>query len=364
MLMRRFFIFIALLALPSALASEVQTAVASGVAYGTGVSTELSKKRAIIDALENFMLQNGANFSSLTILENGVIKLDQLKVSSETRVLGFNVLNELVEGDKFTVDLKILYGNFDQKDKCERPQKLLLSYPKVIVKHAINLPPYLSNISVILQDQIKAIAARHKNLNFVNVKTITLNKLSTNLADYTSIVSSQVSDKKNSDDVVLSKTEHSLEVVLDLEYNEDSNLLTGRFWPTSNNVALSANLERLETRASTTKLALTLPFKKVPRNRSKIVAELLGPFLVSLEKSIELAVCSPKSAKLRQSGKFFKINLGRDHGIQKDSVFLLQNGQPTGFVVKTLDAKQSTLQALEGMMPQSSFDGEIVYLLQ
>lgn len=364
MLMRRFLSFLALLSLPSALASEVQTAVASGMAYGTGVSTELSQKRAIADALENFMLQNGAKFSSLTIMDHGVIKIDQLKVSSETRVLGFNILKEKVEGDKFTVTLKILYGNFDHKEKCKMPQQLRLSYPKVIVKQGNKTPPYLSNISLTLQDQIKAIAARQKSLNFVNVTTSKLKKQSVNLADYSSIVSAQVADGKKSAEVPLSENEHSLEVTLDLKYDEDSNLLTGIFWSSSTNIALNANLERLETRAQTNQLALTLPFKKVPRNRSKIVDELLGPFLVSLEKSIELAACLPKSAKLRQSGKYFNINLGRDHGVQKDSVFLPQNGQPTGFVVKTLDAKQTTLQALEGTIEQPNFDGEIVYLLQ
>lgn len=364
MSIRRLFSFIALLALPSTLASEVQTAVSSGVAYGTGVSAELSQKRAIVDALENFMLQNGGKLSSLTIMDKGVIKLDQLKISSEARVLGFNVLNEQVEGDKFTTTLKILYGNFDHEEKCKKPQQLRLSYPKVIVKQGNNTPAYLSNISLTLQHQIKAIATRQKSLNFVNVTTTTLEKRSVNLADYSSIVSAQVSDEKNSAEVVLSKNEHSLEVTLDLKYNEDSNLLTGIFWSSSSNVALNANLERLETSAQTNRLALTLPFKTVPRNRSKIVDELLDPFLGSLEKSIELAVCSPKSAKLSQSGKYFNINLGSDHGVQKDSIFLPQNGQPTGFVVKTLDAKQTTLQALEGTIEQPSFDGQIVYLLQ
>ena len=364
MSMRRFFSFIAFLALPSVLAAEVQTAVVSGMAYDTGVSTDLSQKRAIADALENFLLQNGAKFSSLTIMDNGVIKLDQLKVSSEARVLGFNVINEKVEGDKFTVTLKILYGNFYQKDKCDNPQPLRLSYPKVVTRHGNKTPHYLSDISLILQEKIEAIATRQKSLNFVKITSEKLKKQNVDLADYASVVSAQALDEKNQNAVVSFKNEHELEVMLDINYDKDSDLLTARFGPRSSNVALNANLKRLETRAQTSRVAITLPLRKVPRNRSIIVDELLRPFLVSLEKSIELAACSPKSATLRKSGKYFNINLGRDHGVQEDSIFLPENGQPTGFVVKTLEAKQTTLQALEGTITQSSFDGEIVYLLQ
>jgi hypothetical protein len=362
--MRRFFYLIALLALPSALASQIQTAVASGSAYDTGVSNELTQKRAIADALENFMFQNGAKLSSLTIIDNGVIKLDQLKVSAETRVLGFQVIDKQLDGNKVTVILKVLYGGLEQEDKCTNPQQLRLSYPKISIKHANNLPPYLSNLSTILQDQIKAIATRQMNLQFVNAKTKTHKKPTGNLADYASLVSAQTSNKKNKDKLILSNDEHSLEVALDLHYNRDGQFLTARFWPSSTNIALQAQLKNVETRAQTNKLAITLPFKLVPRNRSKIINELLDPLVASIEESIKLASCTPKSAKLQKFGKYFKINLGRHHGIQQDSVFLPQNGQPTGFVVQALDAKQTTLKPLEGTITQSNFDGEIVYLLQ
>jgi len=362
--MRRFFCFIALLALPSVVASEIQTAVASGSAYGTGVSHELSQKRAIADALENFMFQNGAKLSSLTIIDNGVIKLDQLKVSAETRVLGFQVIDKQLDGDKVTVILKILYGSLKQEKKCANPQQLRLSYPKISIKHANNLPPYLSNLSTILQEQIKAIATRQMNLQFVEAKTEIQEKPTGNLADYASLVSAQALNRKNKDKAILSNNEHSLEVSIDLHYTRDDQFLTARFWPSSSNIALHTQLKNVETRAQTNQIALTLPFKMVPRNRSKIVSELLDPLVASIEKSIKLASCTPKSAKLQKFGKYFKINLGRDHGVQQDSVFLPQNGQPTGFVVKTLDAKQTTLEPLEGTITQSNFDGDIVYLLQ
>lgn len=362
--MVRFLTFLMLLVMPSLTAADIKTAISVGSAFETGVSKELTRKRAIADALENFMLQHGAKFSSLTLVEDGIIKLDQLKVSSENQVLGFDVINEQNLGDKISITLKILFGDFKQQAKCLNPHQLRFSDPQISLKQVNMVPPYLSNLSMELRDEIKAVAARHKNLTFVKSGVRSVSRANSNLTDYVSIVAAQVKGQLDGGEAPQENNEHNLKVTIDLHYSKGSEVVTARFWPTSDNNALNRHLRNIETRAQSYRIGLILPFKKVPRNRSKMIDELLGPFLVSLEQSFELAACSPKSSKLRKSGKLYYVNLGSNHGVRDSSIFLLQNGQPTGFIVKELGDKQSSLQALQGTVTQSNFDGEIVYLLQ
>ena len=111
---------------------------------------------------------------------------------------------------------------------------------------------------------------------------------------------------------------------------------------------------------------LAAPFfiNRVPRSRRDVISELLTPYLDELSKVLNRISCEPVSTTLVKEGNQYRVKIGSKDGVNKNSIFLFENGQTSGFGVRKLLETETQLIPLQSIFPVEPKDGALLYLVK
>ena len=141
------------------------SATTTGRTINTGINQELLTKRATANAIENFLLHNGAKIKAITIVEDGEIAFDQIRINSEHRLLGFDILQHETTTEYTEVALKVYYGKIGPSQQCRDRNKLGIQLTGITANLSPYAPAFLIHIKKSLHEGIKNLAAE---MEFVN----------------------------------------------------------------------------------------------------------------------------------------------------------------------------------------------------
>ena len=337
------------------LRAEMLSATTTGLTLNTGINQELLTKRATANAIENFLLHNGAKIKAITIVEDGEIAFDQIRINSEHRLLGFDILKHHATTEYTEVTLKVYYGKIGPSQPCRDRKKLGIQLTGVTANLSYNAPAFLINIQKSLHEGIKNLAA---DMEFVTIEEGSGSAGQSNFAfDYATLASAQTTKREtvNAD---------TLAIKLQIIQVNGADQINVNFHTSSSNKKLEKDIGIVTTNTEISTLAAPFFINRVPRSRRDVISELLTPYLNELSKVLNRVSCEPVSTNLVKEGNQYRVKIGSKDGVNKNSIFLFENGQTSGFGVKKLLETETQLIPLQSIFPVEPKDGALLYLVK
>ena len=115
----------------SAASANISKVTAIGKSFESGLGKEIARKRAVADALENFLIESGGTLRSSVLSQDGVIVFDQTSFNSDKRLIGYDVLGFQEVGNVTKATVAITYQNKADLASCNKKQK----FKGLIEKH-------------------------------------------------------------------------------------------------------------------------------------------------------------------------------------------------------------------------------------
>lgn len=351
------YIFITLTALNLAMAAQAEVLIANvkGRAINTGISSELLGMRATANAIENFLLQNGSNLKSITIVENGKLAFDQIRINSEHRILGIDVTSRLSNEEYTEVNLTLYYGQIDHREACADRQPIKLKLSGIQTKISPQTPAFFINFGPQLENNLRSIEAQ---LDFFRLDFNERDNGQPSFQlDYSALTQSPSVAKR--------PTNHELlDISVEISYDSRKDSVEARFITTSENINLTDKLDTVVSQANLKDFKQPLLLARTPKSREDVIEELILPYVKSLESALKATSCEPLKTKLIKKGTQYSVALGKNSGVSKTSIFLLQDGGTTGFIVKHVHDDRTDLIPLQGVFPREPQQGHMVYLVK
>jgi hypothetical protein len=335
--------------------AELLSATTTGRTINTGINQELLTKRATANAIENFLLHNGAKIKAITIVEDGEIAFDQIRINSEHRLLGFDILQHDAKTEYTEVTLKVYYGKIGPSQQCRDRNKLGIQLTGVTANLSPYAPAFLIHIKKSLHEGIKNLAA---DMEFVTIEDGPRAVGESKFAfDYATLASAQTTKREilNADTLALK---------LEIMQVNGANQIKVNFHTSSSNKKIETDIGIVTTNTELSMLAAPFFVNRVPRSRSEVMSELLTPYLNELSKVLNRISCEPVSATLVKEGNQYRVKIGSKDGVNKNSIFLFENGQTSGFGVRKLLETETQLIPLQSIFPVEPKDGALLYLVK
>lgn len=353
--MRVFFvlIFYTLTTLP--LRAEILSATATGRTMNTGIEQEFLTQRATANAIENFLLHNGAEIKAITIVEDGEIAFDQIRVNSEHRLLGFDTLQYEATEEYTEVKLNIYYGKIGSAHQCRDRKNLEITLTGVTADVSPSAPAFLVSTKKYLHEGIEDLT---KNMGFVNLeyKPSPATKTEFKL-DYNVLASAQNTTERTT-------TKDTVSIKLEVMQDSPTGQVNMKFYTASSNNILERKMGTVATNAEIYALSAQLLLRKAPRPRTDVISDLLTPYLNKFSEVLKQISCEPISTALIKEGDQYRVEIGSRDGVTKSSVFLFENGPTSGFGVRKLFLNETQLVPLQSIFPVEPKDGASLYLVK
>ena len=337
------------------LRAEMLSATTTGLTLNTGINQELLTKRATANAIENFLLHNGAKIKAITIVEDGEIAFDQIRINTEHRLLGFDILKHNATTEYTEVTLKVYYGKIGPSQPCRDRKKLGIQLIGVTANLSYNAPAFLIHIQKSLHEGIKNLAA---DMEFVTIEDGPGSAGQSNFTfDYATLASAQTTTREtvNAD---------TLAINLQIIQVNGADQINVNFHTSSSNKKLEKDIGIVTTNTEISTLAAPFFINRVPRSRRDVISELVTPYLNELSKVLNRISCEPVSTTLVKEGNQYRVKIGSKDGVNKNSIFLFENGQTSGFGVKKLLKTETQLIPLQSIFPVEPKDGALLYLIK
>ena len=337
------------------LRAEILSATTTGRTINTGINQELLTKRATANAIENFLLHNGAKIKAITIVEDGEIAFDQIRINSEHRLLGFDILQHETTTEYTEVALKVYYGKIGPSQQCRDRNKLGIQLTGVTANLSPYAPAFLIHIKKSLHEGIKNLAAE---MEFVTIEggpgSVGQSKFA---FDYATLAAAQTTKREtvNAD---------TLAIKLEIMQVNGANQVNVNFHTSSSNKKLETDIGVMTTSTELSMLAPPIFVNRVPRSRREVMSDLLTPYLNELSKVLNRISCEPVSTTLVKEGNLYRVKIGSKDGVNKNSIFLFENGQTSGFGVRKLLETETQLIPLQSIFPVEPQDGALLYLVK
>ena len=335
----------------SAASANISKVTAIGKSFESGLGKEIARKRAVADALENFLIESGGTLRSSVLSQDGVIVFDQTSFNSDKRLIGYDVVGFQEIGNITEATVSITYQNKLGSASCRKEQKFLFNILPVEIVLANNLPPVFSDFNSHLMENIENTLSEHAQVLRGHVNPKVIDDL-----DYTSLLRANSTKPASSD---------TLKISGQLTYDADSELIKFQSFITTSNHYLQPDLVSTSTTASARERGgLKTLYRSFLRDKNKIFAELSSDVSIKLTAALATARCKPKSAMLTLLNDEYVVKLGSSDGIDENTVFLLENGQPHAFKVGKVYDHMSTVQSLSSNQSRTSYLNKWVYVLE
>jgi hypothetical protein len=335
----------------SAASANISKVTAVGQSFESGLGKEIARKRAIADALENFLIESGGTLRSSVLSQDGVIVFDQTLFNSDKRLIGYDVVGFQEIGNITEATVSITYQNKLDLASCSKEQKFKFNILPAEISFANNVPPVFTQFQSHLMENVESTLSTH-----AAIFRETFNPEAIDDLDYTSLL------RANSTKQVASDT---LKISGQLTYDTDNELIKFQSIITTNNHYLQPELVSTSTTASARERGnLKLLYRSFSRDGNKVFDELSSDVLTKLKAALATARCKPKSAMLTLLNDEYVVQLGSSDGIDENTVFLLENGQPHAFKVRKVYDRMSTVQSLSSNQSRTSYLNKWVYVLE
>ena len=335
----------------SSVSANILKVTAVGQSSESGLGNEITKKRAVADALENFLMESGGTLTSSILSQDGVIVFDQTSFNSDKRLIGYDVVGFQENGNITEATVSITYQNKLGSASCRKEQKFLFNILPVEIVLANNLPPVFSDFNSHLMENIENTLSEHAQVLRGHVNPKVIDDL-----DYTSLLRANSTKPASSD---------TLKISGQLTYDAENELIKFQSFITTSNHYLQPDLVSTSTTASARERGgLKTLYRSFLRDKNKIFAELSSDVSIKLTAALATARCKPKSAMLTLLNDEYVVKLGSSDGIDENTVFLLENGQPQSFKVGKVYDHMSTVQSLSSNQSRTNYLNKWVYVLE
>ena len=346
----RNFLFSAI-ALISAMAqgchAEVASKVISGQATSTGVSENMTEKRAIADALENFLYMSGGNLKSSILSENGEIIFDRIHFQSSVRIIGFDVLGKQRSKGQTVVSLRVFFDSKTNENSCSSLQKFAFQINSSDLFIEPGSPSMFAEFEQYLSTAFADVVSNHASIlgHAIPLKPL----------DYNSLLNATTVKSQRGD---------LLRIKGQLDYIPESNEVVFHSKVLTDNRYLESELSPQRIKVKTREKSLLSLNRDFLRQKSEVFDELTSPLLNMLNRALENARCKPTFGQLKSKGNIYTVNLGVQDGINSNSIFMLNDGSTAAFkAIKVFD-NESDLVALTSTRKNLSYANKRVYLLE
>jgi hypothetical protein len=156
----------------------------------------------------------------------------------------------------------------------------------------------------------------------------------------------------------------TLAIKLEIMQVNGANQVNVNFHTSSSNKKLETDIGIVTTNTELSMLAPPFFINRVPRSRREVMSELLTPYLNELSKVLNRISCEPVSTTLVKEGNQYRVKIGSKNGVNKNSIFLFENGQTSGFGVRKLLETETQLIPLQSIFPVEPKDGALLYLVK
>ena len=347
--MRKFFLFFsfAILSLAGSTQADVLSAVVNGRATMTGVDNTMIKKRAIADALENFLFLQGGKVRSSILSENGEIIFDRIYFESNASVLGFDLVDSQQDNGQVKVTLKVFFKAERNEAVCHTEQDINLSLLPTDLNIGAGAPNFSQEFTSYLDTALLGVVLEHANVLPHTAQTSDLN--------YANLLNATVQDIPPSDTLALEGR---------LRYSSESMDLTFEAMLNSDNRYLEPELFPVNVTVGTRYKSLLSAQKSFLRDKHEVFEELTTPLISMLSDALKKARCKPISGVIKLVGKNHTVNLGSVDGITTESLFMLTDGSRGVFKPVKIFNEMSTVVALTSSPTGSLYQDKRVYLLE
>lgn len=149
------------LALPAK--AELRRVQATGQAVSTGLGADVTRRRALQEALIEAALSAGVDVNGFAASANSVLTADQLVVRPSSRILGYSVLSEGKSGDFYRVTVEAYVGEPVRSDICAKRAAVSALAYRPAVSVDLRAPVWLENFGASLAEQIQDALLRSEN---------------------------------------------------------------------------------------------------------------------------------------------------------------------------------------------------------
>ena len=327
--------------------AEVASKVITGQATSTGVSENMTEKRAIADALENFLYASGGNLKSSILTENGEIIFDRIHFQSSVKIIGFDVLGKQRSKGQTVVSLKVFFDSKNNENSCSKLQKFAFQIVSNDLHVEPGSPSMFAEFEKYLDTAVADVVSTHASILGYAAPTKSL--------DYNSLLNATTVKSQRGD---------LLKIKGQLDYVPESNEVVFHSNVLTDNRYLEGELSPKRVKVKTREKSLLSLNRDFLRQKSEVFDELTSPLLNMLNGALENARCKPIFGQLKAKGNMYRVNLGIQDGINSNSIFMLNDGSTAAFKAIKVYDNESDLVALTSTRKNLSYANKRVYLLE
>lgn len=345
--------------------AELRRVQATGQAVSTGIGADVTRRRALQEALIEAALSAGVDVNGYAASANSVLTADQLVVRPSSRLLGYSVLSEGKTGDYYRVTVEAYVGETVKTDICaKRAAVSALAYrPSVSVD--LQAPVWLESFGAHLAETIQDALVRSENGKMSRSDAVGPVPVSQSTAprdmDYQSLTRRRTSGTQAKPAAGLSITS---ELSLSLIGGDQSGMTVA--------MALTLRLiDSVSTQVKTqrrielqTPLGTKIPIRSLNQMMRKDSQKLAAKFMEKVDVEIDGFLgryrCEPLVAPLDYSDGKLSLPFGSEDGVTKNMLAYTDRGdqpfllfritdlQPNRVVLETIDPS-SDAKRLQGV---------------
>ena len=351
--------------------SEVRRVQATGQAVETGLGADVTRRRALQEALIEAALTAGVDVNGFAASASSILTADQLVVRPSSRILGYTILSEGKSGSYYRVKVEAFVGEPIATDLCaKRPAITATSYqPDVSVDLAS--PVWLEAFGEDLADGVQDALARSRNIKLTqsSAKGPEVGALSTVAQDmdYATLTQRRKIVAAPSPAVGLSIiSEVSLSMVGG-DHGGQSVIMV-----LSVSLIEAATLQiksqtRIERRVL---IGSALPIRAINqmlrKDRRALAAQLLEGVAAELDSLFGSHRCEPLDATLEIVGGKLSVPLGSQDGLTKNMLAYTDRGDQAYLLFRITDllANRAVLATIDPMADPKQLQGVPVRFME
>ena len=285
---------------------------------------EVSRKRALEDALYLAALKGGADINGFSAITSNTVINDQSIVRATNRVIDFKILNEKQDKEFISIKISAVVGRKTSLQKC-KARPININLLKGLFKVQSNVPSKLARKMPVWYSDIYEVISQLPNVEVNNYKNSSLKKIiKSNINssfDYNALTKGlpkiQEGDYSIVPELILipnnienSFSNYLLKVSLNIYSGSDYKLMMKRTYELPIKYQFKSNFQF---------------FKNVSTLNINLVDKKIKKHLVSIaSKFVQEINCRPLQGKLMVSEGKLRVELGRKQGLENKQIGLVK----------------------------------------
>lgn len=352
------------LSLAPAAMAEVRTVEVVGQAADSGLGKDVTRRRALEDALTEAAIKGGADINGYTAISEGVLVSDQLVLRPSSHILDYTVLSETTRNGFYQVKLRAAVGELPPPARCSRRARLDVSLYAPALDVGLKAPAWVAHLQPDLEKQFEQALAARSEVSVSRASESAMPGRSAQVGhemDYTALTRG-VSASSTPVGQLGFRASVRFEMVAGklLQMNVTSRLIDSRSMKT-----VAQDSLRQEIRLGTKLPIRALDVLKTP-DRQEIVRQFGDGIAAHIDRLIESYACRALAGALRYGDGKLTLPFGKDDGLTKLHL-AYSEGRDTPYIlfdIVRLDAHSVQLAPLDRRRSAKSLAGTHVRFME